>query len=88
MKRVILSVFAIFVLVALSGTQAEARTKKNAKKFRADSARYICSYNAYNCSSFASKEEANLVFLACGGKDNDIHRLDFNKDGIACGRLK
>lgn len=88
MKRVLLSVFAIVIAIALSGNHAEARTKKNAKKFRSDGSGVICSYNAYNCSSFANKEEAQQVFLACGGKDNDIHRLDFNRDGFACGRLK
>ena len=48
---------------------------------------YICSYNAYNCSDFATYAEAQTVYEGCGGLTNDIHRLDRDKDGIACERL-
>ncbi len=47
----------------------------------------ICSYNAYNCSDFSTHAEAQRVFEACGGVSSDIHRLDGNKDGVACESL-
>jgi hypothetical protein len=47
----------------------------------------ICSYNAYNCSDFSTHAEAQSVFEYCGGINNDIHRLDADKDGIACESL-
>jgi micrococcal nuclease len=47
----------------------------------------ICSYNAYNCSDFSTHVEAQEVFEYCGGVNNDIHRLDADKDGIACENL-
>ena len=48
---------------------------------------YICSYNAYNCGDFSSHAEAQKVFEACGGTNNDIHQLDGDADGIACETL-
>lgn len=47
----------------------------------------ICSYNAYNCSDFSTHAEAQSVFNYCGGITNDIHRLDADKDGLACESL-
>lgn len=47
----------------------------------------ICSYNAYNCSDFSTHTEAQGVFEYCGGVGNDIHRLDADKDGLACESL-
>lgn len=48
---------------------------------------YICSYNAYNCADFTTHAEAQAVFEACGGISNDVHRLDRDKDGLACESL-
>ena len=47
----------------------------------------ICSYNAYNCSDFSTHAEAQRVFEYCGGVSNDVHRLDGDKDGLACEAL-
>jgi len=47
----------------------------------------ICSYNAYNCSDFATHAEAQSVYEYCGGVSNDIHGLDRDKDGSACESL-
>jgi len=52
-----------------------------------DTTDYICSYNAYNCSDFTTHAEAQAVFEKCGGINNDIHRLDADKDGLACESL-
>jgi len=48
---------------------------------------WICTYNAYNCSDFASQVQAQSVFEQCGGVENDIHRLDGDNDGKACESL-
>lgn len=47
----------------------------------------ICSFNAYNCSDFATHTEAQAVFESCGGTLNDVHRLDGDGDGVACESL-
>jgi len=47
----------------------------------------ICSNDVYNCSDFGSQVEAQRVFEACGGVDNDIHKLDYDNNGIACESL-
>lgn len=52
-----------------------------------DTTSYICSYNTYNCPDFTTHAEAQAVFEKCGGINNDIHRLDADKDGLACESL-
>lgn len=47
----------------------------------------ICSYNVYNCPDFSTHAEAQRVFDYCGGTTNDVHRLDADKDGLACESL-
>lgn len=53
----------------------------------APSGSYTCSSNKYNCSDFSTHSEAQAVFDQCGGVDNDVHKLDNNKDGEACESL-
>ena len=48
---------------------------------------YICSYNAYNCSNFATHAQAQAAYEYCGGISNDIHDLDRDNDGSACESL-
>jgi hypothetical protein len=48
---------------------------------------YQCSRNAYTCSDFRTRIAAQLAYLACGGRGNDVHRLDEDRDGLACERL-
>lgn len=52
-----------------------------------DISNYTCSTNTYNCGDFKTHKEAQAVFEACGGKGNDIHRLDQDGDGDACETL-
>lgn len=40
-----------------------------------------------DCSDFATWEEAQAFFLAAGGPERDPHRLDSDRDGIACESL-
>ena len=51
------------------------------------SAAYQCSRNAYNCSNFGTRAEAQAAYQACGGRGNDVHRLDDDRDGLACESL-
>jgi len=48
---------------------------------------YTCSYNAYNCPDFSTHAQAQAVYEDCGGVSNDVHRLDRDKDGLACETL-
>jgi len=50
----------------------------------ADTENTICSYNAYNCGDFSTHAEAQALYELCGGVNNDIHKLDADKDGLAC----
>jgi hypothetical protein len=45
----------------------------------------ICSYDAYDCSDFASPREATDIWQQCAAQCmGDIHQLDPDKDGLAC----
>lgn len=52
-----------------------------------DTGSIVCSRNAYNCTDFKTKKEAQEVYDQCGGVGNDVHKLDKNKDGTACDSL-
>ena len=39
------------------------------------------------CGDFATQAEAQAFFEAAGGPDSDRHRLDGDKDGVACESL-
>ncbi|CAN5144098.1 hypothetical protein BH09PAT2_BH09PAT2_04300 [soil metagenome] len=41
----------------------------------------------YNCKDFTTKPEAQAFFEKVGGTDNDLNRLDGDKDGEACESL-
>lgn len=47
----------------------------------------ICNNDIYECDDFATKAQATLLFGACGGTNNDVHKLDGDRDGIACEEL-
>ena len=65
----------------------ELLDRKGAKEEAARSGAQ-CDSDVYNCANFSSHDEAQAVFEFCGGLGNDVHRLDGDKDGIACGALK
>lgn len=47
-----------------------------------------CAYDAYNCSDFSTQAAAQACYDYCMQKVGyDVHRLDANKDGIACESL-
>lgn len=41
----------------------------------------------YNCGDFETQAEAQVFFDNAGGVDNDVNRLDGNKDGVPCQSL-
>ncbi len=41
----------------------------------------------YNCDDFSTQPEAQEFFLKVGGRENDVHRLDGDNDGVACESL-
>jgi hypothetical protein len=43
-----------------------------------------CRVNTYDCSDFRTQSEAQAVYRARGGRQNDVHRLDRDDDGWAC----
>lgn len=53
----------------------------------APSGNYECSRNIYNCTSFKTQTEAQTAFDSCGGSQNDVHKLDSDKDGSVCESL-
>ncbi len=55
----------------------------------APSAGCICTHNKYNCSDFETHTEAQAIFECCQKQGKgDIHKLDRDKNGIACEGLK
>ena len=89
---------AIALLVAfgfeLSGTDYdlgkawEDKSFSNAKVAQTENGTWLigeCQKKAnFNCDNFAYQDEAQDLFDACGGVENDIHGLDRDKDGIVC----
>lgn len=65
----------------------EKKIEKETEPEAADTSAYTCSSNKYNCTHFTTQAEAQAVFDQCGGVDNDVHKLDNNKDGEACESL-
>jgi len=46
---------------------------------------FTCSYDAYNCPDFSGHVQAQKVYECCLRKVGyDVHRLDRDKDGLAC----
>ena len=76
------------IILAL-GTKKRKLDVKGEKEFlgKGVSYCYVCDSNFYNCGDFSTPVEAQEIFEYCGGIDNDIHRLDGDKDGIACESL-
>ncbi len=62
-------------------------SKTQTKKILPVSANVNCSYNAFNCTDFTTHAKAQAIYIVCGGINNDIHRLDRDKDGLACESL-
>lgn len=46
-----------------------------------------CRSNMYDCRDFRTQREAQALYRLCGGRQNDVHNLDSDVDGMACERL-
>jgi hypothetical protein len=42
-----------------------------------------CRVNTYECRDFSTQFEAQAVYWARGGRQNDVHRVDQGRDGRA-----
>jgi hypothetical protein len=88
MRTIIIIIVVIAVFLVLFGIlyysqdkPAEDETKTETSIPEPD-----CTSNLYNCNNFTSQAEAQEVFEKCG-KENDIHQLDKDKDGVVCESL-
>jgi len=79
MKKIGL-VIAILSVITLTGCTGDVGMNTN--RTNSD-----CSSNKYNCSNFDTHNEAQALFEACGGVQNDVHQLDRDGDGLACETL-
>ena len=68
------------------GISLEEENEK-VNNFTVNLSKINCFSNFYNCTDFKIQSEAQAVFDACGGSSNDIHKLDFDGDGVACESL-
>ncbi|HYE22966.1 MAG TPA: thermonuclease family protein [Candidatus Paceibacterota bacterium] len=59
-------------------------TGKRTEPIETDGLSYTCAVNSYNCSDFENKAQAQNIYLACGGLQADVHKLDADRDGEAC----
>lgn len=76
-RRGILGMIAGGGLAAL-GFDAQAKRKKKKKKLPKGD---------YNCSDFATQQEAQKFYEKYGGPNKDPYGLDSDGDGVACESL-
>lgn len=57
---------------------------KKVNELKEITAKCKCSIDIYDCNDFMTQVEAQALFECCGGVNNDIHKLDIDKDGLAC----
>jgi hypothetical protein len=69
------------------GEPVEKNTKDDYGEEQEEKVDDKCGSNYYNCDDFDTFDEAQELFEACGGVSNDVHRLDRDKDGLACEAL-
>lgn len=43
-----------------------------------------CSANLYDCRDFPGRGEAQACYNFCGGRSNDVHLLDADRNGVVC----
>ena len=78
-KRFLIALLGITSLLVLTQSQAARPTPASD---------CYCASNRYNCSHFPTQAEAQAVYECCMKKVGyDVHRLDRDKDGIACEAL-
>jgi micrococcal nuclease len=66
----------------------EPELETNSSQDTSETQSCLCSSNVYNCDDFRTYNEAQNLYNCCMGKvGSDIHRLDSDKDGLACESL-
>ena len=77
---IVLTLTIIFVSLSV--------TNNKANLVLAASGNCQCSGNLYNCDDFSTHEDAQACYDKCKRETGaDIHRLDRDKDGVACESL-
>jgi hypothetical protein len=71
-----------------SSQSGSNQNSSNTESQTTSSNQYQCAVDTYNCSDFQTQAEAQKVFEACGGVNNDVHRLDRDHDGRVCTSLQ
>lgn len=68
-------------------TKHTEKPQQSSKKPSASPKKAVCSCsgNIYNCKDFKTHAEAQACFDYCGPRD--VHKLDRDKDGVACESL-
>jgi hypothetical protein len=90
MRRNIL--FSILISLVLpwsvyAATQA-GKVSKDSARTEARSAAKTSAKVDYDCKDFSTQKEAQDFYIKNGGPTKDPHRLDRDKDGMACEDLK
>jgi hypothetical protein len=77
---------ALWVVIALAAGGVYFGSKSPATQAAVRDA-LQCRINLYDCRDFSTQHEAQSIFWKCGGRKNDVHRLDEDRDGWACEML-
>jgi len=86
MKKLLL-ILAIPLLMGAGCSSGDNEHKFSVTSDSINKSNAKCNSNYYNCEDFSTHAEAQRVYESCGGVSNDIHRLDRDKDGLACETL-
>jgi len=75
-------IFLLFLFLLIFGCTSSSETAQAIQlQAKNEQTLFECFANIYNCDDFATQKEAQEMLELCG---TDIHRLDKDKDGVAC----
>lgn len=82
-------IFSVFMLEIFEGEVYEDQMYEQyediyGQEYKDTTVSDYCISNRYDCSDFSDRADAQLIFEACGGINNDVHHFDGDGDGIAC----
>jgi len=81
---IFISFVCLIVVFALLTEEEKTTTTGTSKPSFLMEARLYDDDDEYNCEDFETWEQAQEVYEYYGGVENDAHRLDRDKDGVAC----
>lgn len=73
------------ILLAVMFTAASCNSNNRSDDYSSE--RSFEETGDYDCSDFATQDEAQSFFISEGGPSEDFHGLDRDKDGDACETL-